>query len=220
VDGNQLYLPFLGVALQERYLNPGKRFETLSPSAQLVLFDYLYLGEQEIYTTGLAKLLRVTAMQITRAVRQLASLELITTRKDGVQIVIAGTERKAALFDKAKQHILNPVRKLFYVDNEVLPPNLPFGGETALGEYTMLAPPQTTVYAFKGKISDFPGTDRLVDCDTLSKVEIWRYSPTLLSPKNNFADPLSLWAAITNDDDDPHLDIAKDELLASIWRKE
>jgi hypothetical protein len=34
VDGNQLYLPFLGAALQERYAKPEKCAETLSPTAQ------------------------------------------------------------------------------------------------------------------------------------------------------------------------------------------
>ncbi|GHU87322.1 hypothetical protein FACS1894202_01420 [Clostridia bacterium] len=220
VDGNQLYLPFLGAALQERYVNPEKRVETLSPTAQLVLFHYLYQNEREMYISGLAELFGVSSMQITRAVKQLAALELITTRKDGVQIVIAGTAYDAALFEKSKPHLLNPVRRRFYVDNDALPPNLPFAGETALGEYTMLAPPRMTVYAYDGKIGDLQGTDTLVDLDAQTQVEVWRYSPTVLSQKDGVADPLSLWTTITNNNGDPRLDMAKEELLAEIWRAE
>jgi len=220
VDGSQLYLPFLCAALQERYANPAKRVETLSPTAQLVLFSYLYQNKREIYANGLAGLFGVSAMQITRAVKQLATLELITTRKDGVQIVIRGAENGQALFDKGIPHLLNPVRKRFYVDNDALPPNLPFASETALGEYTMLSAPRIKTYAYNGKISDLPASDTLVDWDNQSQVEVWWYSPTVLSPKDDYADPLSLWAAIRNEDDDPRLDMAKDELLAGIWRNE
>jgi DNA-binding MarR family transcriptional regulator len=222
VDGNQLYLPFLGAALSERYVNPPQKTETLSPTAQLVLFRYLYQKKREMYISGLAELFGVSSMQITRAVKQLAALELVTTRKDGVQIVVAGTVNGKDLFDKAKSHLLNPVRKRFYVDNDALPPNLPFAGETALGEYTMLAPPQTAVYAYDGKVGDLQGTDTLVDPDAQSLVELWRYSPTVLSARSGVADPLSLWAAITNENEngDPRLEMAQDELLAGIWGNE
>jgi DNA-binding MarR family transcriptional regulator len=214
VDGNQLYLPFIGAALQERYINPEKRVDTLSPTAQLVLFRYLYQNEREMYISGHAELFGVSAMQITRAVKQLAALGLIATRKDGVQIVIAGTDGGSVLFEKSKPYLLNPVRRRFYVDNDALPPNLPFAGETALGEYTMLAPPRIAVRAYDGKVGDLQGTDTLVDWDAQTRVEVWRYSPTVLSRKDGVADPLSLWAAIANETGDPRLEMAKEEVLA------
>jgi DNA-binding MarR family transcriptional regulator len=220
VDGSQLYLPFLGAALQERYANPTKQVETLSPTAQLVLFRYLYQGKRELYANGLAEFFGVSAMQITRAVRQMVALELVATRKDGVQIVITGAENAKPLFDKAKPYLLNPVRKRFFVDNNALPPNLPLAGETALGEYTMLSAPRVRTYAYNGKMGDFPASDILVDWETQSQVEVWWYSPTVLSLKDGFADPLSLWAAIKNEEDDPRLEMAKDELLDGIWRNE
>jgi DNA-binding MarR family transcriptional regulator len=218
VDGNQLYLPFLGAVLQERYTNPAKRVEILSPTAQLVLFRYLYQCDRELYANGLAKFFGVSPMQITRAVRRLVTLELITTRKDGVQIVITGTESGRKLFDKAKPYLLNPVRKRFYADNTELPSNMPIAGETALAEYTMLATSRVAVYAYCGKASDISGTDTLVDWETQSLVEIWQYSSTVLSRKDGCADPLSLWATLG--DDDARIEIAKDELLAGIWGNE
>jgi len=171
-----------------------------------------------MYINGLAELFGVSAMQITRAVKQLAGLELFETRKDGVQVLIIGAESGEALFEKAKAHLLNPVRKRFFIDNNALLSNLPLSGETALSEYTMLAPPPVPVYAYAGKVNDFTGTDNLVDASAQSQVEIWRYSPTVLSRKNGVADPLSLWTAITNEENDPRLEMAKDELFESIWR--
>jgi hypothetical protein len=75
-----------------------------------------------------------------------------------------------------------------------------------------------TAYAFDGGVNTLPGTDTLVDADTQAEIEVWRYSPTLLSVKENLPDPLSLWATFT--DDDARIEIAKDELLAEIWRAE
>jgi DNA-binding MarR family transcriptional regulator len=218
VQGNQLYLPFVGAALQERYVNRQIRSETLSPTAQLLLFHYLYKDECEIYTNGLAELFNISPMQITRAAKQLAALELITIRKDGVRIVISGTEQRGALFDKAKPHLTRLIRRRKYVDKDTLPPNLPLAGVSALAEYTMLNPPDLTTYAFYGRVDELSGTDTLVDADAQAEVEIWRYLPTLLSAKERLSDPLSLWTTLT--DDDARIEIAKDELLAGVWRKE
>jgi DNA-binding MarR family transcriptional regulator len=218
VEGNQLYLPFLGAALQERYANRRTQNETLSPTAQLVLFHYLYQSENEMYTNGLAELLRLSAMQITRAVKQLAALGLITTHKDGVRIVITGTESGFALFDKAMPHLLNPVRKRFYVEQDAFPPGLPRAGISALSEYTMLNPPDVITFAFCGKVDELSGTTMLVDADAQAEIEVWRYSPTLLSQKDNLPDPLSLWATLA--DGDARIEIAKDELLAQIGGNE
>jgi hypothetical protein len=120
------------------------------------------------------------------------------------------------LFDNAKPHLLNPVRKQFYVEKDILPPGLPLAGLSALSEYTMLNPPNTATYAFDGKVNELPWTDTLVDADAQAEVEVWRYSPTLLSAKDGLPDLLSLWATLA--DGDARIEIAKDELLTEIWR--
>jgi DNA-binding MarR family transcriptional regulator len=218
VEGYQLYLPFIGAMSRERYVSHFKQSETLFPAAQLVLFRYLYQGEREMHTGGLAELLGLSAMQISRAVKQLAALGLMTTRKHGVKIIIEGTENGSSLFHKAKPHLMNPVRKKFYVEQDILPVDLPLVGVSALSEYTMLNPPTVTAFAFEGKVNELPGTATLVDTETQAEIEVWRYSAILLSKKANLHDPLSLW--VTLGDDDARIEIAKDELLAGIWRHE
>jgi DNA-binding MarR family transcriptional regulator len=169
-----------------------------------------------MYTSALAELFGLSAMQITRAVKQLSDLGLVSAYKDGVQIVVAGTDNGADLFKKAVPHLMNPVRKRFYVEKNILPQNLPLAGISALSEYTMINPPNVTTYAFSGSVNDLPGIDTLIDEETQAEVEVWRYSPTLLSMKDGLPDPLSLWVTLV--DDDARIDIAKDELLAEIWK--
>jgi DNA-binding MarR family transcriptional regulator len=65
-----------------------------------------------VYTSGFAGLFGLSAMQITRAVKQLNELGLFTTYKDGTQVVIEGTDNGADLFAKAILHLMNPVRNL------------------------------------------------------------------------------------------------------------
>ena len=215
MDGVQLYLPFIGAVLQERYPAPKPQGSTLMPISQQILFRYLYRKEREMYASGLAQLLGVSAMQITRAVKQLAALGLFTTHKDGVQIVLAGIENGAALFEKAKPYFQTPVKKKIYVERDALPQQLTLAGASALAEYTMLNPPNLTTFAFDGKVGELSGTKTLVDADAQAEVEFWRYSPATLSEKYGYADPLSLWATLP--DGDPRTEIAKDELLTRIW---
>jgi len=215
MDGVQLYLPFIGAALQERYPAPKPQIVTLMPTSQQILFSYLYRKEHEIYANGLAQLLVVSAMQVSRAVKQLTALGLFTSHKDGVQIILTGIENGITLFEKAKPYLQTPVKKKLYIERDSLPQGLTLAGASALAEYTMLNPPDLMTFAYNGKVGELAGTKSLVDADAQVVVEFWRYSPATLSEKDGYADPLSLWASLT--DGDPRTEIAKDELLAGIW---
>jgi DNA-binding MarR family transcriptional regulator len=215
MDGVQLYLPFMGILLQERYPAPCPQGERLMPTSQLILFHYLYQKKREMYANGLAGFLGMSAMQVTRAVKQLSALGLFQTQKDGVQIVCTGATEGAALLDKAKPYIQNPASKKIYVEKDVLPQGLPLAGFSALAEYTMLNPPSLTTFAFGGKASELNGTKTLVDAEEQAEVEFWRYPPEMLSARRGFADPLSLWATLP--DGDPRTESAKEELLAAAW---
>jgi DNA-binding MarR family transcriptional regulator len=215
MDGAQLYLPFMGALLQERYPVPTLQSEKLMPTSQLILFHYIYQKKREMYASGLADFLGVSAMQITRAVKQLSALGLFKTQKDGVQIVCAGATEGAALFDKANPYIQNPTSKKIYVEKDALPQGLPLAGFSALAEYTALNPPKLITFAFDGKVGELSGTKTLVDAEEQVEVEFWRYPPEVLSARRGFADPLSLWATLPNGD--PRTESAKEELLAAAW---
>lgn len=216
VDKSQLYLPFMGIVLSERFNRPKPFAEKLMPTAQVLLFHYLYLAEKKLYVSGMSDELSVSKMQITRAVEQLASLGIITPHKDGVRVFIESVEKGAALFERAKPFLLNPVRKRVYVENDELPKGLPLAGLTALSDYSMLAKPKTPVFAYYGKVADIQGTDTLID-DEQIETEIWQYNPNLLSARVGVADPLSVVVSLQNIDD-PRVEQAIDEVLNGIWR--
>jgi len=212
----QIYLPFLGVALNERYTSvkiPGK---TLMPSSQLLLFYYLCQNEPEIRAGETADIFNLSAMQISRAIKQLTTLGLISVRKDGVRMVISGKERRRDLFERAKPYLLNPVRKRIYVERVELPKGLPLAGYSALSELTMLGGQSTETFAFFGKASALTGTDMLVDNTAQAEVEIWRYDPLLLSSHPSVVDALSLVASLPFSGDE-RVQQSIDKLLKTLW---
>lgn len=213
----QIYLPFLGIALAERYSAGLPQNEVLMPSSQLLLFHYLYQHEAELHTNGMADRLGLSSMQVTRAVRQLKALGLVTVHKDGVRVVIAGTENRLELFERSRQYLLNPVRRKVYVESDALPDGLPQSGLCALSELSMLNPPTVKTFAFYGKSGDLFGTDMLIDSDTQAEVELWRYAPTLLSLRPGMVDTLSLAASLQTLDDE-RVEQALEEALSGIWR--
>jgi len=132
VAKEQIYLPFLGVVLNKKLYAEPKPREKLMPSAQLVLFAYLYHSDNKMYTNGLDKKLGVSAMQITRAVRQLQKLNLFEISKDGVQLIIRGKTNHRALFDSAEAYLLDPVRDIIYAPRDEIIQSLPVAGLDAM----------------------------------------------------------------------------------------
>lgn len=216
VDNTQVYLPFLGISLQERYAAQRTVSEKLTPFTQLFFLQFVYSSEAEVRTSDAGKALGASPMQVTRAVRQLQTLGLVTVTSDGVFKSISSDFDKAELFAKAKPHLISPVRRRIYVDKADLPAGLPLAGESALSEFTMLNPPNVEVRAYFGKVGDLRGTDVLVDGDTQAEVEIWLYDPEKLTQTRGMADTLSLFLSLAAADD-VRLETERDELLARIW---
>ena len=212
-----IYLPFLGIALFEQYMSIERPKDILMPSSQLLLFYYLYHVEPSLRAGETAKKFGVSAMQISRAVNQLVSLGLVNERKDGVRIIISSKESRRDLFEKAKPHLVNPVRKRLYVEHENLPTDLFVSGYSALSELTMLGRPSNETFAYFGKNDEINGTDILIDQNEQTEVEIWRYDPSILSIHSGVVDPLSLVTSLLHTED-PRVEQSIDELLSQVWR--
>jgi len=211
----QLYLPFLGVALQEKYVSATPPSNILMPSSQLLFFHYLYNGENELFPGDTATKFNLSAMQISRAVRQLEELDLMTVRKDGVRLAISGTTGHRDLFLSAMPHLLNPVRRKIYVDYENIPNDLPQSGLSALSRFTMLNNPSTKTFALFSKSAKLPGADTLVDSAMQAEVEIWKYNPLALSSSKDVVDKLSLVTSLISLKDE-RVEIELENLLAGV----
>ncbi len=187
----QIYLPFMGIALQNRFYAEPLKMERLQPASQVLLFYYIYLNKQKIYMTDITRALGFSGMTISRAIRQLEQTTFFSTEKEGVQKVLVGNYSGQELFEKMKPYLVSPVRKVLYIDKYDDLPKKYLSGMSALSQKSMLNPPEIMCYAINGKKGKLSGTEVLIDGAAQIKVELWKYDPGILAT-NGVVDPLSL----------------------------
>ena len=202
VPNSQVYLPFMGVYLQEKYAVDAEPKETLIPAAQLVLLHYIYENDDQLYSAHLPQQLSLAPMQITRAIQQLDYLGLITTCKNGVKKIMEGTAHGRELFQKSLPHLLDPVKRRIYSDIDSSLETLPLSGQSALAEYSHLNPPRLQTRAFFNTKTIVERSAELVDYESQIELELWRYNPTILSHRQGLIDPLSLFVSLGQQEDE------------------
>lgn len=218
VEGKQIYLPFMAVYLQERGDGEKKDRKTILPSAQMLLLSYIYHGCGEMLTSEAAQVLGLTATSISRASGQLEEMGLIRTEKRGVQKVLFSYLTPEELFETARRHMCNPVKRTIYVRKADVGEELLLSGYSALSEYSSINPPLMEYFA-SGSIAAWGKTasNKLQSTEDQCAVELWRYDPRKLSG-NNCVDRLSLALAL-NDDKDERIEEAVQEMLTGVWEK-
>lgn len=219
VPESQLYLPALGIVLQERTASGKKEVSKLSASSQSLLLYFLYHNEKApLKKVDLSKRLGVSAMNITRAVQELCSLNLVEVQRTGRSDYVLPVRFGKQLYDSAKQYLIDPVQKRIFVTmrNEFI--DLPLSGESALAERTMLNIPATPCRAIDRKTyrhyqemgmdcidpAWYSGTDYI-------ELEIWKYDPMMYA-ENGVVDIISLASAFANTKDE-RIEIAVEEML-------
>lgn len=216
VTGKQIYLPFMAVYLQERCDAPQIGTAQMLPSAQLLLLHYIYQGTGELVMSSAIPTLGLTSTSISRATRQLESLGLVQTRREGVQKIIYSAESPQELYERGQAFLQSPVKRTVYLDVGLVDDHLLKGAESALAEYSMINEPEIRTYAtdsiarWKEQLDD-----QLMDSEDQVAVELWRYNPHVLAQKD-CVDPLSLALALRRDPDE-RIESAVDEMLRKVW---
>lgn len=215
IPDKQLYLPFMGIVLQEKFEIESFSIERLQPSAQVLFFYYLYQKQEQVYMSEVTKVLGFSGMTITRAVRQLVQTDFFTTNKAGVQKILIGKYEKHELFDKMQPYLISPVRKTIYMKRQTELPEVYVAGLSALAKKSMINQPSVACYAINGKNAGLSGTDVLMDAADQIEIQIWKYDPNILC-ENGIVDTLSL-AMTLKDNPDERIGAAIDELLDHVW---
>lgn len=218
VENKQCYLPFIGTLLTERCNAEISSSDKFIPSAQMLLLYYILKGKKELMSNEAVKTLKVSAMTITRAVRQLEETGLVTTYKKGVLKVITSEYSGKELFEKAQPYLFNPVKTVKYIDRNMIDLSNLLAGDNALSEYSMLNPPRVDVYAVADDIKwKQCSSDELYDDTREVKIQIWKYNPCALS-SDKTVDVLSL-ALSYMDEPDERIEEAVEEMLNNYWEE-
>ena len=244
VEGKQIYLPFMAIYLQNRGdKEPASPNPTLLPSAQLLLLYYIYHGCGKLLSSQAAKELRFSATSISRASRQLEELELLQTKKQGVQKIIFCDKTPSQLFEISKKYMVSPIKRTIYVDQADIDyidwknatsmnqadtrtsakateskQSLLLSSYSALSQFSMIAPPLFP-YLAANSIAKWEknASASLQNSDEQCALELWRYNPRKLST-NACVDRLSLALALENDNDE-RVEQAVETMLSQLWEE-
>ncbi len=214
VTDKQLYLPFMGAYLREKF-DGEKPKESLLPSAQMLLFMFIYGKCEPLYLSKAVERLHLTPMSVSRSANQLIELNLLSAKMHNRSKILYCETTAKELFKKAKCYFTNPVRKTVYIDKHQVSDKMFMSGLSALSKQTMLNLPQTETYGTNEAVKEFNYSSVLIDTDKQCTLEFWKYDGALLS-QNNQADILSL-AVIFDKSGDERTQMEIHRLLEKVW---
>ena len=214
---DQLYLPFLGIALSNHFAQPKPiKAEKMMPVTQSLFLWLLYRGNAKpVMKKDAAEAIGVTRTSLTRASGQLEAMGLISQEKTGKEFLMKAEGSGIELYRKAKPFLINPVQKIITVQNDREYDQYPLSGESALAERAMLNPPAVSVRSVwkaafnRGSIPEID-TRWEPEADPV-RLELWKYDPVLFA-KSGIADPVSVAMSFEGNVDE-RIDGAVEEYL-------
>lgn len=218
LPGN-IFLPFLGVLLQDVYRKQSIKTDKMMPATQMVFLELLYQNNEDGFLKSeVATRLNLTKTSITRATAQLESMGLIQQKKSGKEISIVRNYSKKEYYKKAREYLINPVQKVMEVEWEDGISEAYKAGESALSLNTSLNPPRIKEYAiYKGAelVDQLIELDiRFADKEKCAKLQLWKYDPTYFA-RDGKVDPVSL-ACSLKDVKDERIEMCIDELMEDL----
>lgn len=198
----QVYLPFLGVILQDRYEKlPQKRTGSMSPLEQEVIL-YLIYNSGEHGKAALADRLNVTRAAITKVTESLFHRGLTNEIRHGREIRVSLLLTPEKTYKAALNDMITPVKKKVYCRKSDVSRLLLTAGESALSEISMLSTPQTESRAVYEKNEHIKHLEIIEDehwMDTGDGImlELWRYDPENLA-RDGRVDPISLKLSLSD----------------------
>jgi hypothetical protein len=204
----QLFLPSLLMSFRKETAN--ELPEHITPITQMLILYHLEVEAiHGMDTHSLADRLRVSYSSMNRAVRWLYERGLITLTNEKVKLIEV-SETKKDLWEKVLPLLENPIEEIVFTDSNL---NALQAGINALSEYTMINREQHECYALtRAELNSLQvPTDKRFGNNV---IQIWRYSPSLLSGTNT-VDKLSLYLSL-KDADDERIQIELDNLIKEI----
>jgi hypothetical protein len=218
---HQIYLPGLGIYLQEINKRGITRVKKFAPATQLVLLGVMinpdYCGRS---VTEAARLTGYTPMTITNAYQEIVGAGLADTEVAGKERRLSYQFRGRELWEKAQQYLSTPVKQRLWMTGDLKQAKLVKAGITALSAYTSLADNNYLTYAIAGadlvklKEHDYCREVPAPEPGAFS-LEVWKYQPLLLTNTGS-ADRLSLYLSLVQDETDERTLTALDELLEGV----
>ena len=202
---DQIYLPFLGVMLSNNFKRKlSVSGDKMMPATQCLFLYLLYKGSKgSVIKKQAADELGLTRTSITRASEQLKEMGLISEKKTGKETEMITVDTGYALYELAREHLINPVQKTVYISGDA-PKDSFVAGESALSKQSMSGKPKIGVFAMyknSSSVQSLKETDTQWNEDPAVNIELWKYDPSLFA-KNGVVDPISLAMSLSDNEDE------------------
>jgi hypothetical protein len=229
IPGNQMYLPFVGIDLRERYTDNRTRSDiAFSPAAQyLILYLLGSSAPMEMNQSNAARLLGYQNMTMVRAFREIESAGIGSTEKVGKEKCLKILDTRRKVWERIEPRMQNPVMRRVYVrglDQQTVDElNLAIAGESALARVSMLNEPRVPVWAIQSKTWQSQKGGLLRKLQELpyaeagsAEIQLWRY-PVLIPDQRETVDPLSLYLSLRDRTDERLQDALSKLLEKTLW---
>lgn len=143
---DNLYLPFLGVALRKRRSGALPNITKLTPVAQKMILLALYENWREVSSREISVRMGVSRMTASRNLLELQSLGLPLVREKKGAKYFSFSGSRMELFELCSRYLCNPVSKTYIL--EEIPHGVDcLGGRSALSRWSMLPDRSYRTYA-------------------------------------------------------------------------
>ena len=206
--GKQIYMPSLGVVLNDRRNSADtKPIEKFTPQIQLCALFFLYKKEKEYTAKEISQTTGLNVMAVSRGVSALTELELLSVRKAARTNYYTINASKNKFLESIKDYLISPVLKRVYAEGKNIFNVEIKSGYTALSQLTSIVDDSIQTYAvsrttYKSIESNCrESSDMFSLNDKIVKIEVWKYDPMIFMV-DNCVDRLSLYFSFANDNDE------------------
>lgn len=219
-ENHQVYLPFMGMLLQENGKRTPKNCALISFLTQKLLLKALYENWQDVSAVKAAEMLEVSRMSITRCYDEIEALGMPFLKTQRRSRRFHAIKDKKAMWGIMRPMLRNPVIRDFRLGRKP-DVHMIFSGISALAEYSMLEEDACVQYAVR---KDQVASIGLKDMKEVPVSEepvciVHELGYTLPFGNNTAVDPLSVALMLTDEEmSDPRVESSLNEILEEmVW---
>ena len=216
IAGQQIYLPFVGVALSKKGMRDIPEKDEISFITQKLLLTAVYKGWKNITLTEAAKFLDVSKMSVTRCFDEIQALGLPLIMTERKMRRFQWDGKRLELWNTIQPVLRNPVIRQYRLAEGIHLANAKLGGMSAVCHYSMLDDNSYKTYAINKEAEKQINTKKLKfvpDNENASMVvQVMGYG---IAYNDSIAiDPLTAVLTLTDiEKSDPRVETETDNIL-------
>lgn len=219
-EGHQIYLPFIGILLDDHPMRTIVNCSRISFLTQKMLIMALYRQWQRVTVSKAAELLDVSKMSATRCFDEMEAINLPYLTMQNRARSFTADRNKKAMWETLYPSLRTPVIES-YALKEKPDRRLPLAGTSALASYSMLGEGEYPILAITKR--EFHSlnlsTNKLVPAGEFPKCVVQKTGYWIPFAEGKAIDPLSTVLSLDEDERaDPRVSMAIDEMLEKyVW---